>query len=309
MLPVYASARLTLVIRTVETTESSQYHKRAWTLQEFCSAPKLLVVNQDAPPGSMACAVAPEDNAYFFRLRSKVQAKLSHCKPMWLYGVNNSFLKRPSVARNIVDEYRALAGMTHCQHAADKLRAFCPLLCNVTVEGHQELLKLIETVKMGYDLDKRAGAEVGIDLSQPTQKLEGEVELFNQLTCASGHLRRATNDEAALPALTSTLLANTVEPFTTSTNRVPAWEQAFSLSHSMRHENDPSCSDMYIDPDLLTADSSVQLPGPIFYLSYAMCDVTDSSFSTDGLDTHPLLTSEQAIDPAVAKADEDRTKW
>ena len=318
MLPVYASARLTLAIRTVETTESSQYHKRAWTLQEFCSAPKLLVVNQDAPPGSMAYAVAPADNAYFFSLRSKVQTKLSQCKPMWLYGIRDSFLTRPSVARNIIDEYKALAGMTHCQHAADKLRAFCPLLCNVTVEGHEELLKLIDTVKMGYE--HRAAVKAGIDLPKPTQKLEGEVELLNQLTCTSRRSSRSTGTRGALqdaalqPTLTSSSLANMIEPFTANSVRGLAWEQTSSSSHSMRHENDSSRS-MYTSPDS-SGDLSIQPSKPTFYLSYSMhhqvIDTigsvslnTGSSFSTYGLETHPLVV-EEADDSAVASADEGR---
>eukprot|EP00873_Tetraselmis_striata_P022324 jgi/Tetstr1/442588/TSEL_030684.t1 len=145
MLAVYSSALLTLAIRGAEEHQDNRYHRRCWTVQEFCCARRLQIETEEAPPGSGLVAVEQEEERYFLKLRGEVQTALSFCKPYWLREPGVPLLSEEQAA-DIIRRYRLLAGRTHCQNHEDKLRALCPLLANIPVESHEELLELLDHI-------------------------------------------------------------------------------------------------------------------------------------------------------------------
>jgi hypothetical protein len=64
---------------------------------------------------------------------------------LWL--VDWDVLLSKSRALEVVQLYQSLAPLLCCMDAADKLRALCPLLAAVPIEGHFELLVLIRRLK------------------------------------------------------------------------------------------------------------------------------------------------------------------
>eukprot|EP00951_Prasinocladus_malaysianus_P026995 scaffold241022_cov46-Prasinocladus_malaysianus.AAC.1 len=92
---VYCGAHSVLCIRSREP-EASRYHQRAWTLQEFCSARRIVMVDEPEPTDAMVDTSCPEahqlrafkdsENEYFSELRRDIQGQIPSCRPFWLCG-------------------------------------------------------------------------------------------------------------------------------------------------------------------------------------------------------------------------------
>uniref|UniRef100_A0A061S613 Heterokaryon incompatibility domain-containing protein n=1 Tax=Tetraselmis sp. GSL018 TaxID=582737 RepID=A0A061S613_9CHLO len=145
MLAVYCGAHTTLVLRTAEGGDEDRYHRRAWTVQEFCCSRELLIVTEPTDEGVGRFALDPEEEAYFVRLREEVQRSLAFCRPYWLCDPRRPLLQ-PDEARDAVARYTALAARTACKKPSDKVRALCPLLVNIPVENHRELVELVRVI-------------------------------------------------------------------------------------------------------------------------------------------------------------------
>lgn len=71
------------------------------------------------------------------------------CRPYWLWRIG---MKRGETvlseqqARAIFTRYHELAAATTCSEPMDKIRALCPLLANMPVESHDELLDLLREI-------------------------------------------------------------------------------------------------------------------------------------------------------------------
>jgi len=65
------------------------------------------------------------------------------CQPFWLRGDNAAPISTEQ-AKDIIARYRLLAARTTCTNQEDKLRALCPMLANIPVESHGELLRLVD---------------------------------------------------------------------------------------------------------------------------------------------------------------------
>jgi len=154
MLIVYASSGATLAVRTKAEQPQLRYHRRAWTFQEFCCAPKLYV-ETEGPVSWSTCgsiidaAVTLEEERFFCELRPVLQHSLRSCQPIWLCSLEEHLVTEK--ATQIVGLYKSLAPLLFCENGADKLRALCPLLSSTLVEGLDEMLLLIGHLKSKAD--------------------------------------------------------------------------------------------------------------------------------------------------------------
>lgn len=98
-----------------------------------------------SPHGGDCKAVLADEERFFGQLRDRIQRSLARCEPLWLCDWETYMT--PARARQVVAMYQSLAPAVCCLDAGDKLRALCPLLAAVPVEGHTELLSLIDRLK------------------------------------------------------------------------------------------------------------------------------------------------------------------
>jgi len=103
------------------------------------------VVTEDADESQNRYAVHTEEEAYFLILREEILKSLASCRPFWLVDRNQPLLQ-PDEAAQVVVRYNSLASRTACHDPADKVRALCPLLVNVPVEDHKELMELVAEI-------------------------------------------------------------------------------------------------------------------------------------------------------------------
>lgn len=152
MLAVYASAKCTLAIRTAEEP-GSRYHERAWTCQEFCVAPRLLVMTEpDAPNGCKA--LDGGDHVNIEALRAEYQRSRYIVTPLWLQDSTSTILTERKV-QDLLAHYQLLDGRLGCHVPGDKIRALVPLLALSPVESHRELVELVLKISQisGEELD------------------------------------------------------------------------------------------------------------------------------------------------------------
>ena len=150
MMAVYCGAHLTVGIRTPEEPKS-RYHQRAWTLQEYCIANNLVIVDETPPvPGIRAISSSSQmevatvaEIEFFRRLRAEVQRDVQDCRPFWLYGGFTSATPLQSI-RKLSKRYHQLCGIVNCLNEEDKLRALVPILASVPVATQAELVQLLE---------------------------------------------------------------------------------------------------------------------------------------------------------------------
>mmetsp|Transcript_13716 Transcript_13716/g.34524 ORF Transcript_13716/g.34524 Transcript_13716/m.34524 type:complete len:357 (+) Transcript_13716:503-1573(+) len=94
MMAVYCGAHTVFAIRSCES-ERSRYHQRAWTLQEYCVAQSMVMVDETPPQATMTgdaeapavelCATTGELE-FFSNLRREIQDQIGNCRPFWIYG-------------------------------------------------------------------------------------------------------------------------------------------------------------------------------------------------------------------------------
>eukprot|EP00873_Tetraselmis_striata_P013115 jgi/Tetstr1/433379/TSEL_022664.t1 len=109
MMGTYASARETLVLRSLEE-EGSRYHQRAWTLAEY------------------------------------VCSNMPLCRPMWLHPEGEPHLGLGPEIQEVWGIYERVRGILHCKVPEDRIRAVYPLFFGVPVESHDELASLVKSV-------------------------------------------------------------------------------------------------------------------------------------------------------------------
>ena len=108
-----------------------------------------------APSGMISAnAATAQEEQFFDMLRGGLQKSLRECQPLWLCDMDEYVTV--DRAKHVIEMYSILAPLLFCEDGADKLRALCPLLACIPVEGHKQLLLLIDCLK------ERAGVE-GID--------------------------------------------------------------------------------------------------------------------------------------------------
>mmetsp|Transcript_33651 Transcript_33651/g.84370 ORF Transcript_33651/g.84370 Transcript_33651/m.84370 type:complete len:709 (+) Transcript_33651:273-2399(+) len=145
MMAVYTAAGVTLSLRSCER-EGSRYHQRGWTAQEYCTAPRMIVITQEDPADAEASL-----SAYFHAeegtlqsVRRWWQTQARRCRPFWLYGgvahISDAQL------RATMRKYEKLESQVHTEDPADVLRALYPLMFHVPVENQDELVELIKQV-------------------------------------------------------------------------------------------------------------------------------------------------------------------
>lgn len=159
MMAVYASAKATLALRSLEAP-GSRYHERVWTCQEFCIARKLNVVTQprdigDAMEHGLGMAVSGEEGQEMEELRERMQMAGAKVMPLWLR--ETPF--EPAVAKAALAKYCKLSGKLRCHTPADKIRALLPLVTRAPVEGQGELIQLVLVLgrASGEDLQELKG--------------------------------------------------------------------------------------------------------------------------------------------------------
>lgn len=118
-----------------------------WLLQEFCCASRLMIVTEpvEAADPCGRCAVTVEEELYFSELRKVVQNSMLQCQPLWLMDSSQDIVA-PARAQQIIAHYRRLAGRVKCRESEDKLRALVPMISNISLENHDELLRLIDAI-------------------------------------------------------------------------------------------------------------------------------------------------------------------
>eukprot|EP00873_Tetraselmis_striata_P005877 jgi/Tetstr1/426141/TSEL_016469.t1 len=127
MLAVFSGAQATLAIRSLEDADATattgghglRRNTSASTEEEIC---------------------------YFDKLRREVQRELSHCRPYWLLGSEVDSILTAANAASIIRKYADLSARVNCLNREDKLRALCPMIANIPVDGQHELLALIRRI-------------------------------------------------------------------------------------------------------------------------------------------------------------------
>jgi len=151
MMGTYASARETLVLRSLEE-EGSRYHQRAWTLAEYvCSNMPLVRTETESRAGTVAwaeacVAVTEFEERHVEEVRRWYRSHISQCRPMWLHPEGEPHLGLGPEIQEVWGIYERVRGILHCKVPEDRIRAVYPLFFGVPVESHDELASLVKSV-------------------------------------------------------------------------------------------------------------------------------------------------------------------
>ncbi|KAK3253443.1 hypothetical protein CYMTET_37305 [Cymbomonas tetramitiformis] len=176
MMAVYASAKLTLALRSDESTRNetfSRYHQRSWTAQEFVNANHLRVCDQ---PGIQEAAVTKDEDNIFQELRDMASMEIQQAAPLWLDKrmqpenqpteadkffkviklLSTSKKVQSSLKFHKLAESVAIFGeleqLVDASVKRDKVLALLPMLSNVVVANIQELSTLVTMCEEASDL-------------------------------------------------------------------------------------------------------------------------------------------------------------
>lgn len=196
MMSVYASAACTLVLRSMEVAPL-RYHKRAWTMQEYCCSQRLLVVNEGEPAGELMSTVLEpgqrldathglplipatytEIEEYNGR-RSAVSAAMMSAVPMWVLQKSEICSSWRSAIAEGVMAYNTARRRVTCMVPADIVRALLPMFLNTPVQDGAELAKLVCLAHSAVEADdelasamRDAAALLGLDCVRDSDKSE-----------------------------------------------------------------------------------------------------------------------------------------
>jgi len=191
MMATYASARETLVLRSLEKS-GSRYHQRAWTLPEFaCStATRVCTFDREDDVGGAADdqrgAFTQEEELLVGEVREYYREHVAHIRPLWLLSSGEEL----KLMRNLSNGFKTawelymrvqLRGLLNCIVHADRVRATYPLFFCTPVEDHTDLCRLVEAVADAMEayapessdarIARRNLAEiVGASVDKPTRK-------------------------------------------------------------------------------------------------------------------------------------------
>eukprot|EP00192_Tetraselmis_astigmatica_P006969 CAMPEP_0117675554 /NCGR_PEP_ID=MMETSP0804-20121206/15672_1 /TAXON_ID=1074897 /ORGANISM="Tetraselmis astigmatica, Strain CCMP880" /LENGTH=694 /DNA_ID=CAMNT_0005484575 /DNA_START=576 /DNA_END=2660 /DNA_ORIENTATION=- len=152
MMAVYAAGFMTLVMLSREY-DTDRYHQRVWTLQEYCSAARTMIVKEDLgehetdTDDRMAIVGREAENAD--AVRHQYMASVAHCVPVWLSEDIQVAVRELSANRvnDIQEMYCTLSRQRHCRFAEDAVRALYPLLWVLPAESESELHSLISSIE------------------------------------------------------------------------------------------------------------------------------------------------------------------
>jgi len=156
-----------VALHSIETA-GNRYHQRGWTLQEFCSSPRLYVFSEkEFHTGSSSaleisgdnavteirhaqsqhpCTHKPEEAMLFNRVRYWCFTRCSECRPFWIY---HGFRDVPvTQIRESHAKYIHLSSIVHTKYQADRIRALYPLIMNCPLENEDELAEAVEQVQL-----------------------------------------------------------------------------------------------------------------------------------------------------------------
>ena len=148
MMTVYAASACTLVLRS-EEPQQFRYHKRAWTLQEFCGARRVLLADESHPRDensksflgdSGTAALTKAESEVFPTKRLRILDGMRTAMPMWVLS-----LFGPTPGADVLEGVRAYneaKGQVQCQVPSDMPRALLPMMLNTPVQDGQELIRL-----------------------------------------------------------------------------------------------------------------------------------------------------------------------
>eukprot|EP00873_Tetraselmis_striata_P037528 jgi/Tetstr1/457792/TSEL_044337.t1 len=191
MMATYASARETLVLRSLEKS-GSRYHQRAWTLPEFaCStATRVCTFDREDDVGGAAedqrGAFTQEEELLVGEVREYYREHVAHIRPLWLLSSGEEL----ESTRNLSNGFKSgwelymrvrLRGLLNCTVRADRVRATYPLFFCAPVEDHTDLCHLAEAVADAMEAyapgssDARMARRnltevVGASVDKPTRK-------------------------------------------------------------------------------------------------------------------------------------------
>eukprot|EP00192_Tetraselmis_astigmatica_P011291 CAMPEP_0117669028 /NCGR_PEP_ID=MMETSP0804-20121206/11889_1 /TAXON_ID=1074897 /ORGANISM="Tetraselmis astigmatica, Strain CCMP880" /LENGTH=372 /DNA_ID=CAMNT_0005477009 /DNA_START=119 /DNA_END=1237 /DNA_ORIENTATION=- len=166
MMAVYACANETLVLRSLEEP-GSRYHQRTWTVPEYVCSVKVDVRNEPGPDregwvGHIKASVADDEQQQADALRQMYWRRTSFCRPCWLHG-GSVELQSDQELLDALRLFNSIDGLLNCQVPADRVRALYPVLFNVPVQNHDELVALatavakrVEELMPGADLCAKA---------------------------------------------------------------------------------------------------------------------------------------------------------
>ena len=102
--------------------------QRVWTMQEYCSSPRIMVFKQDGTEemqdGQIAEATNGADALVVDQLRHEHLTRQWSCMPVWLNGLTTVLGEMDTpVAHQIYKTYRDLCERLYCMHQADTIRA------------------------------------------------------------------------------------------------------------------------------------------------------------------------------------------
>eukprot|EP00873_Tetraselmis_striata_P023023 jgi/Tetstr1/443287/TSEL_000258.t1 len=188
MMAVYTAAGVTLSLRSCER-EGSRYHQRGWTAQEYCTAPRMIVITQEDPADAEAALSAyfDEEEGTLRSVRQWWQTHARRCRPFWLHGGVGHI--SDAQLRAIMRKYEELESKVHTEDPADVLRALYPLMFHVPVENQDELVELVQQVnqRQGRDEPKLRWLKEGAgDGDSPRGSLDTETRVEPQTVLMHG---------------------------------------------------------------------------------------------------------------------------
>jgi hypothetical protein len=154
MMAVYAAAAGTLALRSLEMPPL-RYHKRAWTMQEFCGARELEVFDQhrvmecDAEDevltetGGLMAADECEVAAFQTR-RALVRKRMVQVIPLWVRSLTGQSLGGDWILQGVWHYAQAKQEVT-CECPQDLVRALLPMFLTTAVQDMTELRELVRS--------------------------------------------------------------------------------------------------------------------------------------------------------------------
>ena len=120
------------------------------TVPEFVCSVKVDIRSEPQPSnegwvGPCKVSSTDDEQQQAHALRQLYWRKLSHCKPCWLHG-GSVELKNDQELLEALQMFNSIDGQLSCQVPADRVRALYPVLFNVPVQDHDELMSLAVAV-------------------------------------------------------------------------------------------------------------------------------------------------------------------
>eukprot|EP00951_Prasinocladus_malaysianus_P037705 scaffold407127_cov47-Prasinocladus_malaysianus.AAC.2 len=188
MMSVYASSMAVLCLLTREAN-THRYHQRMWTLQEYCTAKSLIVIQDTNGAGEeesdmVATTTCEQDKAD--QLRMEHMARQPTCMPVWLSNNCSGLASVPTTrVKAIWETYLQISTDRFCAQSSDAIRALrlgsgswrsvtmialtlltgsvvsrYPLLWNSPAEREEELVQLMDLLETLHGIPQRESKQL-----------------------------------------------------------------------------------------------------------------------------------------------------